>query len=59
MGFPIVPKGRRGFDKGKQVNYWIHGRMIDHHLSWFPRKSETETLVMTEDSRMVETVGVM
>jgi hypothetical protein len=40
--------------KGKRVDHRIHGRMIDCHLSRFPHKSGTETLVMTEDSRMVE-----
>jgi hypothetical protein len=45
--------------KGKQVNHLIHGKMIGHHLSLFPCKSGTETVVMTEGIRMAGTTGVM
>jgi folate-dependent phosphoribosylglycinamide formyltransferase PurN len=48
-----------GLTKGKQVNHQIYGRMINYHLSLFPRKSGTETVVMTEEKRTVETTGVM
>jgi hypothetical protein len=41
------------------VDLQTHGRIINCHLSQFLRKSETETVVMMEDSRTVETMGVM
>jgi hypothetical protein len=48
-----------GSTKGKHVDHQICGRIIDCHLSWFPRKSGTETVVMIEEKRTVEMTGVM
>jgi hypothetical protein len=45
--------------KGKRVDHLIHGKMIGHHLSLFPHKSGTETVVMTEEIGMAKTTGVM
>jgi hypothetical protein len=59
MGFPIMPKGGEGNDERKRADLQTHGRMIDCHLSWFLHKSRTEMVVMTEDNRTVEMMGVM
>jgi hypothetical protein len=48
-----------GMTKGKRVDHPIYDKMIGHHLSLFPRKSGTETVVMTEEMEMAETTGVM
>jgi hypothetical protein len=39
--------------KGKQVDLWTHGKMIGHCLLQFLYMSGTETVVMTEERRMV------
>jgi hypothetical protein len=45
--------------KGKQVDFQTHGRMRDRHLLQFSHKSGTEMMVMTENNKMVEMMGVM
>jgi hypothetical protein len=39
--------------KEKQVDSQTHDSPIGHHLLWFLHMSETEMVVMTEESMMV------
>jgi hypothetical protein len=53
MGFPIVPKGEGGNDKRERADSQTHDSPIGRRLLQFLHMSETETVVMTEESMMV------